>query len=100
MGSLQIIWCIAAVAIATVTASACRAQEVGSREHAKPTAYSRELRRPAASTPGTKWLGAVFADYHCADNTSKTGGVADKYRIPGSPALQRRRLANVRGHHQ
>ena len=75
MGSLQIIWCIAAVAIATLTASTCRAQEVGSLDHTKPTAYSRELRRPAASTPGTKWLGAVFADYYCADSTSKTGAL-------------------------
>ena len=62
MRSLQIISCLALVAIATLTASNCRAQQVGSLDHTKTTAYSRELRRPAASTTGTRWLGAVFAD--------------------------------------
>lgn len=78
MRSLQIISCLALVAIATSAASNCRAQEVGSLDHTKTTAYSRELRRPAASTTSTRWLGAVFADYHCADTTRKTGALHTK----------------------
>jgi hypothetical protein len=76
MRSLRIISCLALVAIATV--SNCRAQEIGSLDHTKGTAYSRELRRPAASTPGTRWLGAVFADYPCADATRKMGALQTK----------------------
>ena len=75
MRLLQIIGCSALVAITMSTASDCRAQEVGSLDHTKPTAYSRELRRPTASTPGTKWLGAVFADYPCADDSRKMGAL-------------------------
>ena len=72
MRPLQIISCLALVAIAT--SSNCRAQEVGWLDLTRMT-MRKDFRRPAASTPGTGQRASVFADYHCADTTRKTGAL-------------------------
>jgi hypothetical protein len=64
--SLQIISCLAFVAIAT--SSNCWAQEVGSLDLTK-VVMRRDLRRPAGIRQGP----AVFADFSCGNNTRKTG---------------------------